>query len=505
MFNHFKRTKIIATCGPSITQKLWSLEDLENPKNAELKKLAYENMQAIIEKGVTAIRLNFSHGNHAEQLVRIKIAREVAAKLGIPISIVLDTQGPEIRIGQVAPEGCKILQGDTVKIYTRKNIVGSGKQFYATDASGKYNMIDDLKIGSHVLVDDGKLSMEVIELNKKDNILVCKALNSHTVISHKRINLPHADYSIPFLSEKDIGDLKFGIENKVDYVAASFVNSGANIKELRKILDDNGGKGIKIISKVESTQAIKNIDDIINLSDAVMVARGDLSLEIPYYEVPHWERYIIKMCRFKNRRVVVATQMLDSLEKNIQPTRAEVTDVYFAVDRGADSTMLSGETANGLYPIVAVDVMSTINKQSEVLFDYERATKYYFPKSPVSKSYFGELVAKVAKKTCPPRLVGNKGFGYDFVVHFTNNIREIYALANARIAASVIIVTDDDKIYTGHGIDYGILTYKVDDLKAAKNEYAKVAKQAINRYKEFGKIKSDLSNLVIFNNRVNKL
>lgn len=504
--NHFKRTKIVATCGPSITQKIWSVAQLDDPKNAQLKKLAYEKMETIIKNGVTVIRLNFSHGNHDEQLVRIKVAREVAMKLGVPISIMLDTQGPEIRIGEICEEGCKINQGDVVSIYTAKKIVGKNQSFSATDASGQYDMINDLKIGSKVLVDDGKLSLVVKKLHVKDHIVECEALNSHTVVSHKRINLPGANYSIPFLSQKDIKDLKFGIENKVDYVAASFVNNVENIRELRQILDENGGKAIKIISKIESTSAIKNLDGIISESDGVMVARGDLSLEIPYYEVPHWQRYIIKMCRFKNRRVIVATQMLDSLEKNIQPTRAEVTDVYFAVDRGTDATMLSGETANGLYPETAVSTMNKINLQSELLFDYERAVQYYFPKTTIAKSQFGQtIVARLAKMVFPKRHIGNQNFRFDFIVHFTNNVNEIYALANARLAAAVIIITDQETIYSGHGIDYGILTHKVHSLALAKKDYKNAAKTAIEFYKNFGKISSALYNLVIMDNRIIKI
>lgn len=499
---HLKRTKIIATCGPSITQKIWNLQDLEDPKFKELKKLAYENMENIIRNGVTTIRLNFSHGDQEEQLVRIKIARDVAKKLNVPISIMLDTQGPEIRVGKVVDAGCQIKKDDTVTIYTVKQIVGKNKEFSATDSTGTYNMLKDLKIGSTVLVDDGKLNLTVKKLDSKNNVVICTAKNTHTVTNRKRINLPNAKYSIPFLSKKDIDDIIFGINNKVDYIAASFANSANDVKAIRKILKEHSAEHIKIISKIESSHAIKNLDEIIKVSDGVMVARGDLSLEIPYYEVPHWERYMIKACRFENKRVIVATQMLDSLEKNIQPTRAEVTDVYFAVDRGTDSTMLSGETANGQYPTVAVEVMSQIDKQSEILFDYERSINYYFPKTKISKTKFGSIVKKLATKVCPKRMVINSNFSHDFVVHFTNNIDEIYALSNVRPAVGVIIVTDSDQVYTGHGVDYGIFTYKVDYLKSAKKDWKDLSSKIIKNYKNFGKISSALPNLVLVNDKI---
>lgn len=500
--NHLKRTKIIATCGPSLTQKLWTFNDFNDPKNKDLKKKAYENIENIIRNGVTTIRLNFSHGSQEEQLIRIKVCREVAEKLQMPISIMLDTQGPEIRVGSIVDEGCKIESNDLVEIYTSKKIVGSKKRFYASDSTGTYNMINDLKIGSVILVDDGKLHLIVKKMDKKNNIITCLAQNTHTITSRKRINLPNANYSIPFLSKKDEADILFGMENKVDYLALSFVNSSNDVKQVRKILKKHNASHIKIISKIESTYAIKNLDSIIDASDGIMVARGDLSLEIPFYEVPHWERYMIKSCRFKNKRVIVATQMLDSLEKNIQPTRAEVTDVYFAVDRGTDATMLSGETANGLYPLVAVDVMKLINKQSEILFDYERSINYYYPNSKISKTSFGKVVNQVAKKVCPKRMVVNGSFGYNFIVHFTNNIDEIYALSNIRSAAGVIIVTDQDKIYTGHGIDYGIFTYKVNDLNEAKKMWKTTSLEAIKKHKKFGIINNDLPSIVLVNNKL---
>nr|WP_081794309.1 pyruvate kinase [Mycoplasmoides pirum] len=500
--NHLKRTKIVATCGPSLTQKIWTLGDLKDPKNKELVKKAYENIENVIRNGVTTIRLNFSHGSQEEQLIRIQIVREVSKKLQIPVSIMLDTQGPEIRVGKIVDEGCKINAKDLVEIYTSKVIVGSKNKFYASDSTGKYNMINDLKVGSTILVDDGKLNLTVKKLDKKLNIITCEAKNTHTITSRKRINLPNAHYSIPFLSQKDENDILFGIKNNVDYLALSFVNTVKDIKQVKEILKKNNAEHIKIISKIESTHAINNLDAIIDASDAIMVARGDLSLEIPYYVVPYWQRYIIKACRDKNKQVIVATQMLDSLEKNIHPTRAEVTDVYFAVDRGTDATMLSGETANGLYPLVAVEVMNLIDKQSEISFDYERAINYYFPKTKLSKTKFGKLVLDVAKKVCPKRNVSNADFKYDFIVHFTNDLNEIKTLSNIRPAAGVIIITDNDQIYTGHGIDYGIFTYKVENLKNAKKDWKEVSLAAINKYKKFGIIKSKLPNLVLVNNKI---
>ncbi|AAP56829.1 pyruvate kinase [Mycoplasmoides gallisepticum] len=489
--NFLKKTKIVATCGPSITYKLFSLADLEDPSKQEIVQKAKENLRQLFLNGVSTVRLNFSHGNQEEQAVRMILARSVANELNLPISIMLDTNGPEIRLNQISETDNTVKKDQIVKIYTNREIVGNATEFSVSDSSKKYNMAKDVSLGSIVLVDDGKLTLQVIEVAEDFSYIRAIAKNEHKIITKKRINLPNAKYSIPFLSQKDYNDITFGLKNKVDYIAASFVNSADDIYEIKAILKQYGMEHVQVIAKVETRHAIKNLDEIIDVSDGVMVARGDLGLEIPYYEVPYWEKYIIKACRFKNKRVIVATQMLDSLEKNVQPTRAEVTDVFFAVERGCDATMLSGETANGMYPIIAVETMKKINKQSELLFDYKRAITHYFPMTDVCKTAFGERVLDIAKKICPNREIENEDFSTHFLVHFTNNREEIFALSNAKLAASVIIVTDDQNVYTGHGVDYGVFTYKVDDLTKALSNYQLVAKKAILHYSELFEIKPD--------------
>ncbi|QZX48912.1 pyruvate kinase [Mycoplasma sp. E35C] len=492
--NFLKRTKIVATCGPSITYKLFKLADLEDPAKQEIVANARENLKELFLNGVSTIRLNFSHGNQEEQAVRIILARSVARELNLPISIMLDTNGPEIRVDQMSETDNVVKKDQIVKIHTNREVLGTNLEFSVSDSSKKYNMAKDLSLGSIVLVDDGKLTLQVIEIAHDFSYIRAIAKNEHKIITKKRINLPNAKYSIPFLSQKDYNDIVFGLKNNIDYIAASFVNSAKDIEEIRNILKQHKMEHVQVISKVETRHAIENLDEIIEASDGIMVARGDLGLEIPYYEVPYWEKYIIKACRFANKRVIVATQMLDSLEKNIQPTRAEVTDVFFAVERGCDSTMLSGETANGMYPIIAVETMKKINKQSELLFDYKRAITHYFPMTEVSKTTFGEKISEICKKICPNREIGNDEFSTHFLVHFTNNRDEIFALANAKLAASVIIITDDKVVHTGHGIDYGIFTYYVDDLTKALENYQLIAKKAILHYSELFEIKPDNKN-----------
>lgn len=480
--SYYKRTKIIATLGPAVTQKLWDLDMLNDPKNKEARALAYQRMEEIINAGVTCVRMNFSHGTHEEQLMRIKIIKEVCKKLHRNISMMLDTKGPEIRVGKIKNDKQTIAMGSTVVVHTKKAIEGSNKAFFVTDSTGTYNMANDVKVGGLILVNDGKLQLKVNKVNVTNGLITCTALNSSEISEKRRINLPNAKYSMPFLSEKDKGDIQFAIDNGFDYIAASFCNSKSNVEEIRKILLASNNRHIQIVSKIETTHAIENLDQIIDASDAIMVARGDLGLEIPYYEVPYWEKYMIRKCRYVGKPVIVATQMLDSLERNIQPTRAEVTDVFFAVERGTDSTMLSGESAQGLFPVRAVSTMTAIDVKSELLFDYHRALTFYFPKAKLPAK--AKAVAKkIATKLLPYGSDVAPSFPYEFVALFTNDFVTIRACSNIRPAATIVVITDNKELLYSFGIDYAIQTYYVPDLAKAKKTYKAVALKAIKTLK----------------------
>jgi pyruvate kinase len=263
------------------------LADLENPQNKAMIDLAYQRMEGIIKAGVTCVRLNFSHGTYEEQQVRIKIVRDVAKKLNRNISVMLDTKGPEIRVGKIKDGPLSVLKDSSITVYTKKDILGDSAAFSVSDSTGTYNMAKDVKIGGIILVDDGKLQLRVNEVDEIAGVIKTTVLNNHTINDKKRINLPNTEYSMPFMSSKDQNDILFGIKNNVDYIAASFVNSKENVHEIRDFLDKNGGAQIQIISKIESTHAIHNIDEILDATNGVMVARGDLALEIPFYDVPY--------------------------------------------------------------------------------------------------------------------------------------------------------------------------------------------------------------------------
>ncbi|MFV8470364.1 pyruvate kinase [Mycoplasma sp. VS509_3] len=418
-----KRTKLVATIGPSSDN--------------------YDMLLSLVENGVTTIRANFSHGSHEEQLNKFKLGKRVSQELKIPVSLMLDTKGPEIRIGKMK-DGAQVVQsGSEVLIHTTSDKYQT-LEGTATEITVAYDMAQDLAVGNQVLIDDGKLSTVVTEVGK--GYVKVKAENTHKLKTNKRVNLPGVDFSLPFLAEKDINDVKFGIENGINYVAASFVNSARNVKELRKLLDENGGSHIQIFSKIESYLGCVNIDEIIEASDGIMVARGDLGLEIPYYDVPYYEKMMIRKCREAGKPVIVATQMLDSMENSPHPTRAEVTDVYYAVELGADSTMLSGESANGLFPLEAVKTMSAISRRAEKEFYarnyYDVQLEKVWANSDQSNKR-SQIAYKIAEKT--------KDGKYKFVVTLSRTGTLLKEVAKFRPNSTIIGVVNNPLLVNAFG------------------------------------------------------
>lgn len=329
MINHLRRTKIIATFGPAITKDLATFAMLSDPINQAKVAEVYEDTKNSLLAGTNVVRLNFSHGSREEQLVRAQLVRKAATELQRPVSIMLDTKGPEIRVCDLGcQEGQMFYQGQIITINTLHKKVGTAKSFSVTDSTGSYNMAKDVKVGDAILVDDGKLLLIATTVDEQQGIIICQVKNNHLLKTNKRINLPASDYTIPFLSDKDREDILFAAKHHFNYIAASFVNKKENILAIKEVLASVNATHIKLIAKIESRQAIENLAEILTVVDGIMIARGDLGLEVPYYEVPYWGKYIIKKCRYANIPVIMATQMLDSLEKNIIPTRAEASDVF---------------------------------------------------------------------------------------------------------------------------------------------------------------------------------
>ena len=328
-----RKTKIVCTIGPATKE--------------------VETLKKLILAGMNVARINFSHGNYEDQKVYIENIKKAREELNMPVALLLDTQGPEIRTG-VLEQMPVNLKADDIFTLVNEDIVGNNEKVSVTYK----DLYKDIEIGTQILIDDGKIELEVIEIKGKD--VVCKVTNGGMLGNRKSINLPGTHVNLPSLKEKDIQDLKDGCMADFDFVAASFVRSAEDVKSIRKVLDENGGKNIQIISKIENQEGIDNLDEIIELSDGIMVARGDLGVEIPYYEVPIMQKKFIQKCNNAGKMVITATQMLDSMTENPNPTRAEISDVANAIFDVTGAIMLSGESAMGKYPVKCVETMNEI-------------------------------------------------------------------------------------------------------------------------------------------------
>ena len=341
-----RRTKIICTLGPAC-------DDYE-----VLKKLALA--------GMNVCRLNFSHGTHEEQLVRMNRVRKLREELNLPLPILLDTKGPEIRFKDFENGGVDLVEGELFTISPDTSILGT-KDIAAITLP---NLAENVSEGIKILVDDGKIGLEVVNIDGKN--VVCRVLNSGRISNHKSMNIPNVEIDMPYLSPADISDIEFGIKEDVDFIAASFVRSKQDILDIRNLLKKHNKTDIMIIAKIENMQGINNLDEILEVADGLMVARGDMGVEVDFQRLPAIQKDMISKCYRMGKIVVTATQMLESMTNNPRPTRAEVSDVANAVFDRTVATMLSGESANGKYPIEAVTAMSTINESAEESINFEK-------------------------------------------------------------------------------------------------------------------------------------
>ncbi len=343
-----KKTKIICSVGPACN-------------NVEV-------MGEMVYNGMNCARINLSHATEDEIINVIEVVRSVRKKTGLPVAIMYDTKGPEFRTGKFKGEGVKLKAGDTINMM-KQEVLGNKDYFCVNHAEA----IDYIKKGDHVLIDNALLDLEVIDKHK--TYITLKALNDGEIKNHKTINVPGVDLKLEFISEVDKKDIEFAATHSCDYLALSFVNCKEDVKAAREIIEKSGGDA-RIISKIESQQGIDNIDEIINESDGIMVARGDLGVEVPMEELPVLQKEIIRKCREQGKFAIVATEMLASMYNSPRPTRAEVSDVANAVLDGTDCVMLSGETTVGKYPKEAVEIMSRICEFTESTIDYTKHTKY---------------------------------------------------------------------------------------------------------------------------------
>lgn len=415
-----KKTKIVCTIGPAS----------ESP----------EVLEQLVKNGMNVARLNFSHGSHEEHLEKIKTIKKLRRKLNVPLGLMLDTKGPEIRIGRFE-EKEYFLKPDDIFTITTRDIVGN-KDIVSVSYSGLPN---DVEKGSIISVDDGLIQLEVMEI-KDGTDIVCRVQNNGVISNNKGVNLPGRVTNLPAITPKDVDDIKFGIENGIDMIAASFIRKKEDIYDIRKVLEDHGGEDILILSKIESQEGVDNIDEIIEASDGIMVARGDLGVEIRTELIPLVQKEVIRKCNKAAKPVITATQMLDSMQRNPRPTRAETTDVANAIIDGTDCVMLSGETAAGKYPVEAVKTMRDICITTELSDDFEE------------NIYQAEIDRKItttnaiSKSTCTIASQLNA----KAIITCTASGNTAKAVSKFRPKTNIIACTIDEKVARRLSVSWGV-------------------------------------------------
>lgn len=424
-----KKTKIVATIGPASHD--------------------YSTFLKLIEAGMNVMRVNFSHGDYASHLEKINLARRVEQEHGIHIPVILDSRGPEIRVGQFE-EGAAFIEQDALVRVSMTPLLGNATRFSVS----YLGLFDDVKVGDALKIDDGNLALKIIEKDTKTNELVCKAMNSHTIKNRKGLNAPFARLSMPFISEQDEADLKFGCEHNVDYIAASFTRRRQDVLDIKAILTKYGKPNIQVIAKIENPEGVSNLEEILDVADGIMVARGDLGVEIAAEQVPIVQKRIITMCRKVGKPVITATQMLDSMVSMPRPTRAEVSDVANAILESTDAVMLSAESASGKYPIEATAMQANIAATMEKELNYVQMSSQAFENSrKVNSDAIANSVANTAFL-----------INADAIVTFTETGGAARRIAKARPYCPIIAISDRKETVLSLGLVWGVYSYYASSL-----------------------------------------
>ena len=440
-----QKTKMIFTIGPA-------------SDNADV-------LREFIKIGMSAARLNFSHGTHESHKEKIDLIKKLREEEKTSTAIVLDIKGPKIRTHNFINDGVDLTEGQNFAFVCGEEILGD-----STKCSITYNdLYKDVKPHGTILVDDGLLSFEILNVSGKT--INCKALVSGTIKNHKGVNVPNVSINLPSITEKDKEDIIFGCQNGVDFIAASFIRKASDILDVRKILKDNGGEHIKIIAKIENHEGVDNIDEIIDVTDGVMVARGDMGVEIPIEQVPIIQKNIIRKCNAKGKIVITATQMLDSMIRNPLPTRAEACDICNAIFDGTDGIMLSGESASGNFPIEAAKTMAKIAKETEANLDYTHLKNNHI--EPGSMAY----ADAISYSTCRTSAI----VGAEAIVAATKSGATARLISKYRPKAPIIAITPYEEVMRGLALNFGVFPAKCDMFNST-DEILSEAKKIASRF-----------------------
>ena len=425
-----RRTKIVCTLGPSTDKE--------------------EVLRNLMKNGMNVARMNFSHGTHEEQKARLDMIKKLREELNLPVAALLDTKGPEIRIGDVEGGKLELKPGQEFTL-TTEEMLGTEKKVTITYKE----LYKDVEPGDSILIDDGLIGMEVVRIDESD--IVCRVKNGGFISNHKGVNVPGVELNMPFVSQKDLADIVFAVEQDYDFIAASFTRTAEDIMEIRKILQEHGGEKIHIIAKLENKQGVKNCEDILRVADGIMIARGDMGVEIPLEEVPVIQKELIRKAMHMGKPVITATQMLDSMMKNPRPTRAETSDVANAIYQGTSAIMLSGETAAGAYPIEAVQTMAKIAERTEQDIDYSREFK------PRKLAEAPDVTSAISHATCTTAA----DLKAAAIVAVSKSGRTVSRIAKYLPVCPIIGCTTDERVYRQLNLLWGVTPVVMEEANTA--------------------------------------
>lgn len=444
-----RKTKIICTLGPAVDNE--------------------EVMKKLMLLGMDVARLNFSHGTHEEHKKRVDMFKKVRESLKLPMPLLLDTKGPEIRTGKFEKGEVLLNDGDSITL-VNEDIMGNNEKFSVTYKE----LYKDVQKGGRILINDGLVELEVCEIKDKD--ISCKVLNGGAIGNNKGINVPNVEIQLPSLTQKDVEDIVFAIENDFDFIAASFVRKASDVIEIKKVLEKYGGQGIRVIAKIENRQGIKNFDEILKVSDGIMVARGDLGVEIPVQEVPVVQKQLIEKCYRNGKPVITATQMLDSMIRYPRPTRAEASDVANAIYDGTSVIMLSGETAVGKYPLETLEIMCKIAETAENSMDYWKrfATMQFDMMASVTNA--------ISHATCTTAL----DLSAAAIVTVTQSGHTARMISRFRPACPIIATTINPRVQRQMSLSWGIIPFLVKEASSTDEMFDMGVEKAL----ESGHVKS---------------
>lgn len=465
-----KRVKIVATLGPAVETRggkkfgedgYWG-EPLDVETSAK-------TIASLIEAGANVFRFNFSHGDHEEQGARMATVRRAEEIAGQKVGFLLDTKGPEIRTELFENDAKEFSYktGEVIRVATKQGIK-STREVIALNVAGALDVFDDVEVGKQVLVDDGKLGLKVIEKDAEKREFIVEVENDGVIAKQKGVNIPYTKIPFPSLAERDDADIRFGLENGLNYIAISFVRSARDVEAVREICKETGNEHVRLFAKIENQQGIDNLDEIIEAADGIMIARGDMGIEVPFEMVPVYQKQIITKVNAAGKAVITATNMLETMTEKPRATRSEVSDVFNAVIDGTDATMLSGESANGKYPLQSVQAMATIAKNAQTLLEeYGRLSSDKFERK--SKT---EVIASAVKDAC-------HSMNIKLVVTVTETGYSARAISKYRPDADILAVTFTEQVQKSLMLNWGVIPVVTDKPNSTDDMFELAEREAL--------------------------